>query len=86
MLDERYALVCQLFMNCLFYAAIFPVGILITIVGMTITFWSSKWWLVNNSSMPKFSFKIGKHIVSYSPYIEYNILLFSLYLCFWLRN
>lgn len=33
MLDERYALASQLITNCMFYAAIFPVGILITLVG-----------------------------------------------------
>ena len=55
-------------MNCLFYAAIFPFGILITIVGMIITYWSSKLWLINLCSMPKFSFRIGKHINIISCY------------------
>lgn len=63
MLDERYAIATQLFMNCMFYAAVFPFGVLITIIGMTITFWSSKWWLLNYCSLPKFSFRIGRNIV-----------------------
>ena len=64
MLDERYAIITQLFMNCMFYAAVFPVGILITIVGMLITYWSSKAWLLNFCSLPRFSYRLGKHIVN----------------------
>ena len=52
-------------MNCMFYAAIFPIGILITIIGMMITYWSSKWWIVNYCSLTKFSYKLGRHIVSF---------------------
>jgi hypothetical protein len=47
----------------MFYAAIFPIGIIITIVGMFITFWSSKWWILNYCSLPRFSFRLGRHMV-----------------------
>lgn len=67
-LDERYALLSQLIMNCMFYAAIFPIGILITIIGMGITFWSSKWWIVRYCSLTKFSYRLGRHIVIYFGY------------------
>lgn len=50
-------------MNCMFYAAIFPIGIVITIIGMIITYWSSKWWILNYSSVPKFSYRLSQHIV-----------------------
>lgn len=48
----------------MFYAAIFPIGIVITIIGMFITYWSSKWWILNYCSTPKFSFKLGTCIVN----------------------
>ena len=63
MLDERYAIATQLFMNCIFYAAVFPIGIFITMAGMLITYWSSKAWLLRYCSLPKFTFRIGRHIV-----------------------
>lgn len=51
-------------MNCIFYAAIFPIGIIITVVGLFISYWSSKWWILNYCSLPKFSFRLGRHIVN----------------------
>ena len=65
MLDERYAIVTQLFMNCMFYAAVFPIGIIVTMGGMLITYWSSKAWLLNYCSLPRFTFRMGRHIVSF---------------------
>lgn len=76
-LDERYALLSQLIMNCMFYAAIFPIGILITIIGMGITFWSSKWWIVRYCSLTKFSYRLGRHIVRIWVIIEYYLMYFS---------
>jgi hypothetical protein len=50
-------------MNCLFYAAVFPEGVIITLIGLIITYWLSKWWLVKFCCIPKLSFRMGKMIV-----------------------
>lgn len=93
MLDERYALIAQLIMNCMFYAAIFPIGVIITIVGMFVTYWSSKWWLLNYCCLPKFSHRLGRHIVHvylFRIYLAAYFLLFMrlgmLLICIWYKN
>lgn len=81
MLDERYALIEQLVMNCMFYAAIFPIGIIITILGMVVAYWSSKWWILKYCSLPKFSYKLGRHVVLRFTDIEHIVLLLPYDLC-----
>ncbi len=56
--------------NCLFYAAVFPVGILITFFGLGLTYWISKWWLIKYCSIPKYSYRLGKLIVIIISMIE----------------
>lgn len=93
MLDQRYALVAQLIMNCMFYAAIFPIGVLITIVGMIVTYWSSKWWLLNYCRLPRFSHRLGRHIVHIflpriflAVYFQLFMHLAMLQICTWSEN
>lgn len=64
-LEERYGLLCQRLMNCMFYAAIFPVGAIITLIGITITFVIAKYQLVKVCSIPRHSFRLGKLIVKH---------------------
>jgi hypothetical protein len=51
-------------MNCLFYASVFPIGIVITVVGLIFSYWIDKWWLVRYCCIPKYSFRLGKMIVN----------------------
>lgn len=86
MLDQRYALVAQLIMNCMFYAAIFPIGVLITILGMIVTYWSSKWWLLNYCSLPRFSHRLGRHIVHITLCRIFLAAYFPLYMLLDMRQ
>jgi hypothetical protein len=47
----------------MFYAAVFPLGIIITFLGLTLTYWTSKIWLVKYCSIPKYSHKLGQLVV-----------------------
>jgi uncharacterized protein YacL len=47
-------------MNCAFYAAIFPVGAIITAIGIIITYFISKYQLLKNCAIPRHSFRLGK--------------------------
>lgn len=50
-------------LNCVFYSAIFPVGAIITAVGLVITYIISKYQLVYNCAIPRHSFRLGKRVV-----------------------
>jgi len=76
-LEDRYGMFCQRMANCMFYAAIFPVGAMIAMVGLIITFFVAKNQLVRFCSIPKLSFRLGKLVVSFNLY-RIILLPFSL--------
>jgi len=47
----------------MFFAAIFPIGAIITAIGLIITFVVSKNQLIHFCSIPRHSFRLGKLIV-----------------------
>lgn len=62
-LEDYYGLLCSRLTNCFFYAAIFPIGALITGAGLVLTYFASKYILIKYSSIPKLSFRLGILIV-----------------------
>ena len=50
---------------CFFYASIFPVGALISSIGLVISYFLGKKMLITHCSIPRISFKLGILIVIY---------------------
>jgi len=50
---------------CFFYASIFPVGALLTGLGLIISYFLGKKMLIKYCSIPRLSFKLGMLIVNY---------------------
>lgn len=62
-MNARYSVVIELLGNAVFYAAVFPVGLIITFFGLILAYWTSKWWLIRYCSIPKFSHRLGRLVV-----------------------
>lgn len=69
-LCARYSTVIQIITNSIFYAAVFPVGVLITMIGLFLTYWINKWWLLKHCSIPKLSYRLGRLVVNLSITVE----------------
>lgn len=63
-LEDRYGLLCSRLTMCFFYAGIFPIGALVTLIGLLLTYGTSKYVLCKHSALPKLSFRLGILIVT----------------------
>lgn len=64
--DFKFALIAKLGFLALFYGGAFPIGLAVSVVGLTIYYWTIKFMLVKHSQMMDTSFKIPKRMVCYS--------------------
>lgn len=49
--------------NSIFYAAVFPIGLILSFIGLVVAYWISKMWLIKYCSIPKYSYRLGKLVV-----------------------
>lgn len=63
-IDEHYAYINKSFLTCMFYASIFPLGLVIEIIGLAIFYWITKYLLLRRSVYPNsISNKINNSMV-----------------------
>lgn len=72
-LHSKFVKVIQIVSNAAFYAAVFPLGLVITMAGLVLTYWSSKIFLVKYCTIPKQSYRLGRLVVIFILTLErYN--------------
>jgi hypothetical protein len=69
-LHSKFGKIIQIVSNAVFYAAIFPLGLIFTICGLLLTYWSSKAFLVQFCSIPKQSYRLGRLAVMIDLMLE----------------
>lgn len=63
-------MVLAILTNCIFYASVFPIGIVVSFFGLLFAYWTSKIWLTKFCSIPNFSYLLGRLIVKFILKIE----------------
>lgn len=62
--DFKFALISKLGFLALFYGGAFPIGLVVSVIGLSIYYWTIKFMLVKQSQMIDTSFKTPKRMVN----------------------
>ena len=73
-------MILEIVTNSIFYAAVFPIGLVVTFFGLILAYWTSKWWLIKYCSIPKYSYRLGRLAVNYSSKLDKHINSVSLHI------